>query len=293
MVKNDPNHDKKVYLNLGCGSQISTEWINLDVNPYAEEVNFWDASQGIPYDQNSVDVIYHSHLLEHLSENDGRDFLLECYRALKPGGILRIAVPDLEEICKQYLLSLQRIEDNGNYTQADADWMRLELLDQITRTSSGGKMLEFLTSQPRNKEFILSRCGEQVRNVLDGCLNKKNKSVSFASPPIHLKINEILFRFSFIAWLKENFLKFILNDSEFNALKIGLFQLSGETHKHMYDQFSLKRLLHTVGFTKITKQTHKSSFINSWETFYLDNTPSAKPRKPDSLYMEALKPVEI
>jgi SAM-dependent methyltransferase len=49
-----------------------------------------------------VDVIYSSHMLEHLDLAAARDFLAEAYRTLKPGGIIRIAVPDLAMLVERY-----------------------------------------------------------------------------------------------------------------------------------------------------------------------------------------------
>ena len=50
-----------------------------------------------------VDAIYASHMLEHLDRAEARSFLAECRRVLKPGGILRLAVPDLRNAAYQYL----------------------------------------------------------------------------------------------------------------------------------------------------------------------------------------------
>ena len=51
-----------------------------------------DLSKGIPFDDNSVDVVYHSHLLEHIDRKNVPTFLKEIRRVLKPRGIHRIVV---------------------------------------------------------------------------------------------------------------------------------------------------------------------------------------------------------
>ena len=51
----------------------------------------------------SVDVVYASHLFEHLSLSSANLFLAESYRCLKPGGVIRVVVPDLYQICKKYI----------------------------------------------------------------------------------------------------------------------------------------------------------------------------------------------
>jgi predicted SAM-dependent methyltransferase len=62
-----------------------------------------DAARHIPHADGSVDAVYASHMLEHLDRTEARSFLAECRRVLKPGGILRLVVPDLRTAAYQYL----------------------------------------------------------------------------------------------------------------------------------------------------------------------------------------------
>ena len=87
------------YLNLGCGSRYHPDWINIDIVPHGPEVIQHDLSRGIPLPDASCDVVYHTAVLEHMRRSDAAAFLAECYRVLKPGGIVRVGVPDLERIC--------------------------------------------------------------------------------------------------------------------------------------------------------------------------------------------------
>ena len=57
----------------------------------------------IPYADGTVSVIYSSHMLEHLDRSEARRFMQECHRALAPGGVLRIAVPDLLPLARAYV----------------------------------------------------------------------------------------------------------------------------------------------------------------------------------------------
>jgi len=102
--------DQLVCINLGCGSSTHDSWKNLDINPYVAGVEKWDSRNGIPAATNSVDIVYHSHLLEHLHQEDGEKLTKECYRILKPNGVLHIAVPDLEQICREYLNARERLD---------------------------------------------------------------------------------------------------------------------------------------------------------------------------------------
>jgi len=67
-------------------------------------IEFADATKEIPALDSSVEVIYTSHMLEHLSPNGVERFLKECYRALDSGGTLRIVIPDIEHHINAYLV---------------------------------------------------------------------------------------------------------------------------------------------------------------------------------------------
>lgn len=124
-----PNHSKK--LHLGCGLNTPQGWINLDGSwnawvakhpslryllkmvriippaqldiPWSPEILVHDVRKGLPFEQDSLDVIYASHFLEHLYFVEAQRLLKECYRVLRPGGIIRMVVPDLRAIIFEYL----------------------------------------------------------------------------------------------------------------------------------------------------------------------------------------------
>ena len=72
--------------NLGCGNQICPGWINIDITRTGPNVVAHDLSTGIPLPNESCEVVYHSHVLEHLKRPDAQFFMGECFRVLKPGG---------------------------------------------------------------------------------------------------------------------------------------------------------------------------------------------------------------
>lgn len=102
---------------LGCGTIFLKNWLNIGfwnhlaagtiyANPNQVEGTFLlnhDLRFGIPAENGSLDAIYHSHLLEHLTYVEGLEFLQKCFDALKPGGIHRLIMPDLEAFAKAYV----------------------------------------------------------------------------------------------------------------------------------------------------------------------------------------------
>ena len=73
------------------------------------------------------------------------------------------------------------------------------------------------------------------------------------------------------------------------ALKQGLFRMSGENHQWMYDRFSLRRALLVAGFSNVEKCSAYESRILGFNSYNLD-TVIGGVRKPDSLFMEGIKP---
>jgi len=129
--------DGRAFINLGCGHRAHPAWSNLDFSIYArikrhmafvrwlkrigiistarfdqfalipEDVIVWDLRAGIPFEEGTFDLVYHSHLLEHMAHEDALALLHECRRVLKRGGLLRVVVPDLESWARSYTASLE------------------------------------------------------------------------------------------------------------------------------------------------------------------------------------------
>jgi hypothetical protein len=93
----------KDYLNIGYWSNLSDGVVYKDLGGIAGTFMLnHDLVRGIPAQNESQKVIYHSHFLEHLSYKDGIKLLFEVYEKLTPGGIHRIVVPDMELWIKSY-----------------------------------------------------------------------------------------------------------------------------------------------------------------------------------------------
>ena len=98
-------------LNIGSAiDQFYHNWINIDVNNLLGDAQLMgtrfrhmDVSLGIKERDDSVDAIVTSHLIEHFNRKDGKSFLKDCFRIMKSGGVLRVAVPDLGIIASKYV----------------------------------------------------------------------------------------------------------------------------------------------------------------------------------------------
>ncbi len=108
-------------LNIGCGISGIAGWCNIDNSPtvllsrlplgrqlfrtpaWPRDVHRINILGGLPFLDASVTCIYSSHLLQSLTHAESLALLKECFRVLHPGGVLRVVVPDLELVVKDYL----------------------------------------------------------------------------------------------------------------------------------------------------------------------------------------------
>lgn len=279
------------YLNLGCGDRFHSSWTNINFVSTGEGVIPHDLKQGIPFADNSFDVVYNSHVLEHFPKVDAVPFIRECYRVLRPQGILRLVVPDLEQIARMYLHCLDNARIGSEEWGQNYQWILLEMYDQTVRNKSGGDMLDFLSKKDlSNQEFAIARCGVEIKNIID---NSQQQSFANTTPENNFKkfLKHIYRLLRYSNYRHQAILQLILSQTELDALEIGQFRQSGEVHQWMYDHYSLSGLLAKCGLQEITKRTAHESYIPDWTNFNLDTKPDGSVYKPDSLYMESIKPV--
>lgn len=286
--------DATKYLNLGCGNRYHPDWINIDIAPQGTEVIQHDLSRGIPLPDESCDVVYHAAVLEHMRRSDASVFLAACYRVLKPGGIVRVGVPDLEKTCQLYLSRLAAALNGDEVAAHGYDWVMLELFDQTVREKSGGGMLDYLRQNPLpNETFVYERIGEEGRQLVKALRRRDSERRSTAHGPVAApaflhKLRRGLRTLPGVA--KRHMLWWLLGAEGMRALDVGRFRLAGEVHQWMYDRYSLARLLCLTGFHDPQLKDANTSRIPNWTSFHLDTLPDGQVIKPDLFFMEAIKP---
>ena len=190
-------------LNLGCGTKTCNQSnvVNIDWSIYlrlkkikilrpiitlllsnerlkrfksiADEIMVYDLSKGIPFKSCSVDVVYHSHMFEHLDKDGAENFLLEVKRVLKPGGIHRIVVPDFEIVCRSYIEHITSCKSNSNNIAVHDEYIS-RILEQSVRKEAFG-------SSQQNK-FI-----RFIENIILGDARRRGETHQWMYDRINLK----------------------------------------------------------------------------------------------------------
>ena len=118
-----------IRLDVGSGDLSRPGWIGLDITDGCDL--FWDLRNGIPFPDNSVDFIYSSHLLEHMSHTDGKKVLDEMFRVLRPEGPISVCVPDARLYVDAYLGVRELAPDHAFWEEALVSRSGIDLLNYI------------------------------------------------------------------------------------------------------------------------------------------------------------------
>jgi predicted SAM-dependent methyltransferase len=119
---------KKIFLEIGSGNKKGKNgWITVDMQHGADITH--DLKKGIPLPDASVDEIYASHVLEHISFKDLIVLLQEIYRVLKQNGKFSVCVPDASLYIRSYINKQMFLPEEKYYQPAIVDTG--SLMDQI------------------------------------------------------------------------------------------------------------------------------------------------------------------
>lgn len=89
-------------LQIGSGHNLLPGWLNTTLYPIEPGTVFLDGRRSFPIATDALDYVFSEHVIEHLEFAEALCMLRECRRVLKPGGRIRIATPDLQQIVALY-----------------------------------------------------------------------------------------------------------------------------------------------------------------------------------------------
>jgi len=269
-----------VKINLGCGPVFVDDgaWVNLDFAPVSRAVKQANLLGRLPFADNTAAVVYSSHFLEHVPRAAVAGVLAQCFRVLQPGGSVRLVLPDLENLCSEYLAH------RGNGENDKADFIVLEMVDQCVRSNSGGELGRFYQRLKQAEsadmiEFVRERTGEDLAAAADRTQGVSGGAIRRLAG----RMGTILLRL----WIR---LVLQLLPAAFRAQNVSLAQV-GERHHWLWDLHQLRSALQDAGFVDISRQDAASSTIAEFPFHPLDLDAQGRPRKgAESMYVEARKP---
>lgn len=174
--------DGLVKVNLGCGLRVASGWLNIDgslnaliaswpgwlhrliyrfsgahsyyrLDEYCEILEnhsflYHDLSTSLPLHEKTVDFLYSSHFFEHLFKDDAAALLKACFLALKPGGTIRISIPDLAYAVSLYGLGKKAemlddyffVEGKGSYLARHKYMYDFELIREVLEQAGFSKV---------------------------------------------------------------------------------------------------------------------------------------------------------
>jgi len=153
-VKFTPPERKKVKINLGCGNNIKSGYINVDKYNNTGAVDYqWDLAK-LEVEDESVDEIYTSHVFEHIKINQVYAVLEEWERVLRPGGKIVMRLPNLETEVKIWL-----------NTPDDRKWFELH---RIFGSQSHEGNIHFNGHNPESLKALIERFNFRVTSLGTG-----------------------------------------------------------------------------------------------------------------------------
>lgn len=112
-------------VHLGCGENLIEGWVNIDINRAVQPDVRLDLRGGFPARPGSVGFVFSEHVFEHLTLEDGCRIFADCHAALQPGGVMRIAMPDLRHIVERYIDGRYEGE-GGPETRCDTEYRSID-----------------------------------------------------------------------------------------------------------------------------------------------------------------------
>ncbi len=265
------------FLNLACGDYFvnSQNWINCDFAPQSKSVRQVNLLGKFPFENNSFDLVYSSHYLEHIELDKVLDFMNQCNRVLKKNGIIRLVLPDFENIAREYVM-------NKDKNQSEfAAFNIAEMIDQCVRTRSGGHLQEWYDRSQGNKElseYIYSRTGFKRKSTVE----LENK--------IKIRLKRItLMKLKLKLQLKMSYIVISVLPSWFTISHVSKVA-TGERHMWVHDFDSVKAFLEQSGFTEVRRVSAQFSCEPNFPLYPLDLNSQNHARKgKESMYIEARK----
>ncbi len=270
------------FLNVACGDTFIEDdsWINVDFTSHSPIVKKANILDGLPYEDNTFDVVYSSHFIEHIPVDKIELFFDDVYRILKPGGLIRLVTPDLEFLNNEYKINY----DKKAFKKAN--FITSLTLDQCVRSVSGGKLKKDMDNFYNSNDteminYIKLLIGPDAFEYVD------SNDISFIEKVLIKVKKDPKFIFNILFMIRVKIFSFFLPKS-FRELNLSNASI-GEKHMWLYDFNSLSELLKNSSYIDITRTNFNESNYYNYIFSKLDIKNSLPRKGIHQLFVEALK----
>ena len=279
------------------GPMFLKQWNNLVFamrpGPPLANTRYVDLSTApLGFPDNTFDAVYAYHVFEHLTPSQGECCAQQLFGVLRPGGICRLSVPDLETACRHYLDALHAAVDRSTrQALVRYRWAVMEIFEQMVRDHSGGMMSEAIERGEYDEAQLRELFGDMLRPLVasartinsgDGGGSRERRSVQPPRPStapavlrrIYRKARTVVGQSS--PWVISR----RATDPRFTK----------EAVRWMYDRLSLRLLLEQAGFQDVHQVDHVTSSIPGWSAYDFDRASDDDYPLDPSVYVEGTKP---
>jgi predicted SAM-dependent methyltransferase len=238
------------------------------------------SKEPLNFPDNTFDAVDAYHVLEHLTPQEGGGFVAEIFRVLKPDGVFRASVPDLQNLCREYLHDLRiASEETTSQNIQRYRWSVMAIFEQMVREKPGGMMLDALRSGSYDREYIAQKFSDVFRPIIE---KTQRGSAVLERRTVRSRLTRLRPRAVYLG-LRRRYRDYKTRGHRHPST-------SKERVRWMYDRVSLTLLMRNSGFVQIEQQDHKRSNIPQWSRYNFDRSNVADRPIDPSVYVEGRKP---
>lgn len=272
-----------------------TEWTNIMFVvvplPPIDHVFYADLSrEPLDFPDNTFDAVNSYHLMEHLTPQEGERLMAEMFRVLKPGGILRVSVPDLESICREYLHQLETaVHEPSVQNIRRYQWTVMQIVDQLVRDKSGGMILDAIRAGEYDQDYVDEKHSDVYRPFFKHRQEQEHAASGSPSRSVWQRM-ATLTPLTVYEGLKRRITVYARQLTASRQTAVHDPHFTRENWRWAYDRFSLNLLFQKAGFIEIQPKDFKHSDIPTWSKYDLDRSNFADRAIDPSVYIEGRKP---
>lgn len=243
-------------VNIGGGAWVRLGWYNADTRHSLDDKTRLGATSRLPFEDGSIDAVFSSHFFEHVEDAVALNLFAEARRVLRPGKVLRIAVPDFELALARYAA-----RDHGFFDGGDVGFAaRYENWEAHGVTASLENKLSFLFCGYSNKDD-------------HGRWPPWKMDPAYYCGPVRADAATIkrLAAAGDVAGLS----RYLLELAPKDAFDYG--------HINWWTEAKFRELLGGVGFTRVVRSTYRGSSMRELRAPAFDNRPAS------TLFVEAFR----